>query len=81
MSKFYNNYIKEKYGENADIMLPNFQHIENRYRETRKQNLNQARMICNGKHTGSKPFHKIHYNMMKAIRVVKNFYEVYGKKQ
>jgi len=81
MSKFYNNYIKEKYGENADVMLPNFQRIENRYKEIHRQNLNQARMICSGKHTGSKKFHQVHYCMMKAIRVVKNFYEVYGRKQ
>lgn len=81
MSKFYNNYLKNTYGENYKDFLPKFQRIENRYKEVTKQNLNQARMICNGKHTGSKPFRQLHYDMMQAIRVVKNFYEVYGRKQ
>lgn len=78
MSKFYSNYVKNNYGKE---FLPDFQRIEDSYKEKTKQHLNQARMICSGKHTGSKPFHKINYNMMKAIRVVKNFYEVYGRKQ
>ena len=75
MSKFYNRYL-ENNGV-AEANKPAFIQRENRIREIDREHMRQANTTTRGKHTGSKSYSKIMYNVHRAISVIKALYSGY----
>lgn len=76
MSKFYNRYL-ENNGV-AENHKPAFIQRENRLREIDREHMRQANTTTRGKHTGSKSYNKIMYNVHRAVRVIKSLYSGYN---
>ena len=76
MSKFYNRYL-ENNGV-AEANKPAFIQRENKLREINRQHMRQANMTTRGKHTGSKSYNKIMYNVHRAVSVIKSLYSGYS---
>lgn len=76
MSKFYNRYLENNGVVEED--KPTFIQRENKLREIDREHVRQANMTTRGKHTGSKSYNKIMYNVHKAVNVIKSLYSGYN---
>ena len=76
MSKFYNRYLENNGA--SEVNKPDFIQRENRLREINREHIRQANMTTRGKHTGSKSYNKIMYNVHRSVNVIKSLYSGYN---